>query len=377
MELSNEDTLRLHVLLINKITALRIDESTMTVYALSDQGEAKVQLHPNCRDSLYLRRVRELISSHILGSPGGYPSYLQRWSRMGQTRDEHLEQLLMLGEPEAVVAVVHATGLTLELAQHAWWALSTAENARSMLTNKIIINSELGKKLAIYLVEYLPFEEEPAILIETVRLVLQGDLIDAATRQSLWSRGRSKNAYLVGFLKTLPDHLPIESEITPVDLTKLMTLLTPALNTHNSIAQQLIRVVSISGQNFIATCERVLRRPANQDVVNSVFEAIAHYFSEIRPNCYDDVMDLATLTTRASQYIESSEENSEISAVLKLLPTTRETIQAMLILSGLRYSIVRPVFSRTTAMGSLMRQKLSPIIEPLLEQCAILRQIKI
>jgi hypothetical protein len=108
-----------------------------------------------------------------------------------------------------------------------------------------------------------------------------------------------------------------------------------------------------------------------------VFEAIAHYFSEIRPNCYDDVMDLATLTTRASQYIESSEENSEISAVLKLLPTTREAIQAMLILSGLRYSIVRPVFSRTTAMGSLMRQKLSPIIEPLLEQCAILRQIKI
>ena len=52
--------------------------------------------------------------------------YLQRWTRMGQMRDESLEQLLLLGEPEAVVAVVCAPGLTDELARRAWWAMGNA-----------------------------------------------------------------------------------------------------------------------------------------------------------------------------------------------------------------------------------------------------------
>jgi len=44
-----------------------------------------------------------MLSSHVLGSPGGYPVFLQRWTRMGQTRDTQLDKLLLLGEPEAVV----------------------------------------------------------------------------------------------------------------------------------------------------------------------------------------------------------------------------------------------------------------------------------
>ena len=112
MELSSEDNLRLNVLLRNKPLAIRIDESSMILYGLSEKGEAKVQLNPTCRDDHYLRIVRELLSGHVLGSPGGYPVYLQRWTRMGQTRDENLEHLLLLGEPEAVIAVACATGLT-------------------------------------------------------------------------------------------------------------------------------------------------------------------------------------------------------------------------------------------------------------------------
>ena len=42
---------------------------------------------------------------------------------MGQARDDSLAQLLLLGEPEAVVAAVHAPGLTDELAARAWWAM--------------------------------------------------------------------------------------------------------------------------------------------------------------------------------------------------------------------------------------------------------------
>ena len=39
---------------------------------------------------------------------------------------------------------------------------------------------------------------------------------------------------------------------------------------------------------------------------------------------------------------------------------------ALRVLSGLGYGVVRPVFSRTDAMGSLMRRKLEPIMGTLM-----------
>ena len=55
MELSAEDALRINVLLAGQLEAVRIDESSMTLYALSDRGETRVKLNPNCRDEPYLR----------------------------------------------------------------------------------------------------------------------------------------------------------------------------------------------------------------------------------------------------------------------------------------------------------------------------------
>ena len=94
MDLSPEDTLRLNVLLANSPQAIRINESTMTVSALTPGGESTLQLNPTARADQYVKRVKELLSGHVLGSPGGYPVYLQRWTRMGQMRDESLEELL-------------------------------------------------------------------------------------------------------------------------------------------------------------------------------------------------------------------------------------------------------------------------------------------
>ena len=160
MDLTPEDALRINVLLASPIEAIRLDESRMTLFALSPKGEATVKLNPNCRDEAYLRKVRETLSSHVLGSPGGYPVYLKRWTRMGQARDEVLESLLMLGEPEAVVAVVNASGITDELARRAWWASQTSDNARCMLQQAAVVNGQMGSVLADFLIEFLPFEEE-------------------------------------------------------------------------------------------------------------------------------------------------------------------------------------------------------------------------
>ena len=371
MELTSEDNLRLNVLFAQNLKAVRIDESKMIVYGLSERGEAKVVLHPNCRDEKYIKAIRELLSSHFIGSPGGYPVYLRRWTRMGQAKDQSLEKLLLLGEPEAVVAVVNAAGLTPELAAWAWWALPNAYNARSMLNNPVIVNSEIGKELATYLVEYLPFEQEPIDMIETVRLVLQGHLINEEMKQQLWAKGRAKNAYYIGFLATTPDDLPEKVAAHP-DYDKLEKTLLPLTEKNNPFAKLLLNMSSIAGQSWLETAEKVLRKPNNQDVVNILFDVIANHFKSIRPDSYNDEMDITNLIEKATNYCED-ENNEAIQQVLAVLPEMKSNLIALLVLSGLRYSILRPVFSATTAIGSLMRKKLMPVTTPIFEQVAILR----
>lgn len=282
-DLSREDVLRLNVLLHSNPVAIRIDESAMVVYGLSERGEARVPLNPNCRDDLYLRRVRELISGHVLGSPGGYPVYLKRWSRMGQAREGSLDQLLLLGEPEAVVAVVHAPGLTDEQASRAWWAMPTAENARRMLERRDIVKGKMGKILADFLVDYLPFEQEPADVMESVGLVLGSGLVDEQIRNALWKKARHKTAYHVGFLAAMPDELP-EPEPPRHDYEHWRDRLAPMASDGNPYAVQLLRVLSGPGQTYLRTVERVMRKPANQDVVNALFDTVVDYFAPVRPH---------------------------------------------------------------------------------------------
>lgn len=373
MQFSAEDNFRLNVLLANDIQAIRIDESTMTVYGLSARGEAKVQLHPTCHDGRYLRRVRELISSHVLGSPGGYPIFLKQWSRMGQAKAEHLAQLLLLGEPEAVVAVVHAPSLTVELAQRAWWAEPSSQNARSMLANKTIVQSDFGQLLAKHLLDYLPFEEEPIHIMDSVRLVLQAGLISQEDKQTLWQKGKKRNVFLIGFLWSLPDDLPLATSAHPL-AEHFAVQLAKLCQAGNPVAQQLVRITANAGQAFLITAEQILRKPTHQEVVNLLFDIIAHYFSAICPQEYGD-LEITQLFDKATFFCQQPPDNSlgqSVRAVLTQLPESQEIVRAMLVLAGLRYSVVRPVFSRTTAIGSLMRQKLTPIIEPILEQFTLL-----
>ena len=119
---------------------------------------------------------------------------------MGQMRDDSLEQLLLLGEPEAVVAAVCAAGLTDELARRAWWAMEDAANARHMLGKCAVVNGRMGPLLAAYLVEHLPFESEPEQQIETVRWCCRKGLLTAEQVEGLWRKAQRKPAYYVGFL---------------------------------------------------------------------------------------------------------------------------------------------------------------------------------
>jgi hypothetical protein len=364
MELSSEDALRINVLLAGQVKAVRIDESSMTLYALSDKGEARVRLNPNCRDETYLRRVREALSSHVLGSPGGFPVYLKRWTRMGQTRDGILESLLLLGEPEAVVAVVNAAGITNEIARRAWWASQTAENARCMLAQQSVVQGDMGRVLADFLVEFLPFETEARDMIASVRLILQSGLISDETRNELWGRGRHRNAYYVGFLQAVPDELPAVVEPHPLR-DEVCERLEGLRRAGNPVAVQLCRLLGSEGQGFLDTVENVLDKPSNQDVVVSLLHAIAAYFRPIRTHDagYQTMDEI--LAAVAGLMAGDSVPGHSPGDLLRCVPAMETQVHAMLVLSMVDEPLVNPIFSRTDAIGTVMRRKLKPVFEQL------------
>ncbi len=361
MDLSPEDALRLNVLLAKKPLAIRIKESAMELHGLTEEGEICIRIKPTCRDEQYIKKVKELISGHVLGSPGGYPVYLQRWTRMGQMKDDSLEQLLLLGEPEAVVAAVCAPGLTDELARRAWWAMEDAENARQMLRKRAVVEGRMGRVLAEYLVGFLPFESEPEKQIETIRLVLQPGLLDEQERLDLWRRAARKPPYYVGFIATLPDAIPEIRAVHPLWETHQAALRELA-DAGNAVSGALARVLSPAGQAWLATVFRIFRKPSNQDVVNISLDLIAHYFSMLRETPVDATLE--KLEAEAHDWLGA---NVEAQAVLALDGAFEAPLIAVHLLSGTGYGVVRPVFKGTTAIGSLMRKKLAPIMEPLHE----------
>ena len=368
MQLSQEDNLRLNVLLNQPLHAIRIDEGKMIVYGLTEKGEAKIQLNPNCKDELYVRRVKELISSHVLGSPGGYPVFLKRWTRMGQARSESLESLLKLGEPEAVVAVVGASGITDEIARRAWWAMPNADNARRMLARTEVAQGSMGKVLAEFLIEFLPFEEEPRNMIESVRLVLQPGLVDEQTYHDLWKKGQRKNAYLVGFLFSTPHNLPQAAEAHP-QYARWQSTLSELSAQNNSLAELLMHLLSAQGQAYLKTVEAVLKKPANQDVVVALFESFEYYFAQSRPHGEKrrDIEQILSDAQLMSITTQSCIFHSQLQALFAEIPETQSLVESLFVLSCCGEQLVAPIFARTDAVGSVMRRKLEPVISPISE----------
>lgn len=367
MELSSEDALRLNVLLANQPLAIRINESRMTLEALLRSGGAtSIQLNPAGSAEKYLRAVRALLSAHALGNPGGYPLYLQRWTRMGQMREESLEQLLLLGEPTAVFAVVCASGLTDELARRAWWAHEDAENARRMLCTPEVAAGETGPLLARYLVEFLPFETDSEAVTESVRMALQPGLLSREEVEALWKRSARKSASLVGFMWAIPDDIP--EILPPHPRFKDWSGTLQGLSADNPVAAQLLRLSAPPGQAFLETFERVLRKPPSQDVVSAALEAMAAY---LRSAGWSERPD-ATLDELAGE-AERLMQTAPWSACAQALPEAAPALRSMALLSCLNYGVLRPVFSLSDAIGSLMRKKLLPVTDPLLALLGPLR----
>ena len=364
MQLSNEDNLRLNVLLAQAPHAIRINEATMTLYALTAKGEAKIKLNPTVRDEQYLRWIRELLSLKVTDSPGGYPVFLKRWTRMGHTRN-NLEQMLLLGEPEAVAAVVHAPSLSHEVGRRAWWASPTAENARRLLEKPEVVAGELGKTLAAYLLEFLPFEELALDVVDSVRLCLQANLISAEERYKLWNRAKRKNPFYVGFLHADAALIPLALK-SHKELSNLSQLTSPDF-THNKFAKAFLKTLNAEGQNWLRTLQFALEKPVDQDVVISLFMAIQHFFdlsfAESR-----GVRNLTTALQRAEAYANGQGCELNNALVATLTPAQVILYQAMLVLAQLGEDSLIAYFGGSDAVGSVMRNQLKPLVQPILQQ---------
>lgn len=371
MELSSEDSFCLNVMLATGVQAVRIDTSSMTVHALTDKGEATVKLHPTCREEHYLKLVRQTLAEHALDSPEGYPVYLRRWTRMGQLRDENLAPLLLTGEPEAVVAVVHAPGITDEIARRAWWIMPTIENARRMLEKEAVARGSMGPVLADFLVEHLPFEEDVVAIMDTVRALLWFDLVSPAAEKKLWARGKQHGAYYIGFLEQRADRLP-NPQPSRADYDTAHALLAPLIQSGNVYAQQLDRLLSSAGQTFLAATEEAMQRPGTHEIVSALLNAYGAYLDPIRLT-EDKARSMEEIIAKAAGLANGDGAPDALATLIANAPQLKGEIVAMLTLAGVDQWAAYTVLRRTTAVNALLRTKLKPVFEPIQQQIRVLR----
>lgn len=345
--LAPEDSFRLEVLFSQELKAVRLDEASMTLHALTAQGEASIALSPNCRAEKYLRLVREQLSGHALGSPGGYPVYLTRWTRHGQVEGLNLGKLLLTGEPEAVLAVVHSPALTDELARYAWWAMPTIENARLMLRRAAVARGAMGPVLGDFLVEHLPFlQDDHVAIMDTVAVLIHSGAVDSTHLEAVWKRGKRANSHYVAFLELAAGALP-QPLAAHAEHATVRAALAEALAAGHGAARALERALSAQGQTFLAAAQDILERPETQEVVTRVLNAIGRYFAGDAP--WRDAPACDTCQPWAAR------------------------LEAVTRLAACDETGVKPIFARSTAIGSLMRRKIQPVVAPLLADIRLLR----
>lgn len=362
MQLSNEDNLRLNVLMAQKLKAVRIDESKMELYGLTQKGEATITLNPTCKDEKYLKIVRELLSTKLMGSPGAYPVYIKRWTRMGQDRaEESLKQLLLLGEPEAVIAVIHAPTITAEIATYAWWAHPTPHNARKLLAKQEVVGSPLAKELSAYLLEFLPFEVEHRDMIESARLCLQPNLLNDKEVGDLWQRAKRRQSIYVGFLHTLADDLP-ETVNQHKQFNAIKKKLEPCLGS-NPYAQGLVKLLSDKGQSYLQLTQKVIEKASSQDTVVALFMALNKYNKNSSLSSYIQ-LSVEDAEHFALEFMQNS-DNKNVFKCAQLLGEDKPKLISLLVCSQMGERTLNKVFGSSDALGSVMRKKLKPISEPL------------
>jgi hypothetical protein len=358
--LTREDGLRLNVLM-TQAEAVRIDPRGPTVVALAGGRELRVELHPQGREDAYLLAVRRLLASLVIGHPGGFPVFIRRWLRGGQLENLRSADLLKLGEPEAVLAAAAAPGVDEALARRAWWAHPEAAVARALLANPALTAAGLRRELAAWLVEQLPFEQDEGAVMATVRLIAAPGLLPPQARLRLWRRGSQRLACRVGFLQAAPDDLP-EPRPARVLAAADAAALAGAAAAGNPVAVTLARLLAAPGQSLLAACDVILEDPQHRDIVSPLLNLLGERCCPegLAVAAADAVGDL-----QAAAAAQLADPDAPAARLVAAAPELAGEVRALLLLAGSHEALCYPVFARSTASGSLLRDKLAPRLQPL------------
>lgn len=356
MSLSSEDQLRIQVMLHNNPKALRIDENHMVLYAWTPNGEASIPLSPNLPNEQYLKALREMLSEHVLGSSGGYPLYLKRWSRMGHTGEQHLEQFLLLAEPEAVVSVANSPGLTIELARLVWWAVTNtaqqAEQGLHMLRRSCVLEDALGREIAQFLMEHLPFVTEPEEVLSILSGVLQEGLLEPERIEQIWQRSqeRGKGIYRVAFLQGRPLALP-QPVAAHSALQQWQQWLQPL--EESPVAALLLQLGGSGGQTFLQQALSLLDGVANEISVYALMNAIGSLFATLQ-------LPLDAERSLPKLPLQALLQEPPVAAVLQQAPQLKPQLEAICLLAQVRQEITFKSVLHSGSVGRSLRNKLKP-----------------
>jgi hypothetical protein len=172
----------------------------------------------------------------------------------------------------------------------------------------------------------------------------------------------------------VPDELPDQVEANPLWQDCLASTGT-LVEQGNPFAMQLLRLLSPAGQAFLATVDAVLKKPSNQDVMVELLHALEKHAGGLLLDEYKN-SDIEAIVHEVDMLTGAEAVDAipgELQALLDAWPGGRHCIRAMLILALLGEKVLNPIFSRTDAIGTVMRKKLKPVTEPIHEQIAVLR----
>lgn len=335
--LAPEDTLKLNALIATCI-AIRIDVYKLLVVGLTpDNKEQIMALNPTTDSDKTIQAVQKLLTNQVLGSMGGYPAYLKRWSRMGEVGSNNLKSLLKIGNIEAVVAVANSQNLDENIINQVWWCATNTDNqaeiGRFLLTRDFVIKHPVGKQIADYLLEFLPFTDDTTQLIDTTNLVLQGELISQTQKQKLWKQGQRKTAFLVGFIERMQGQLPNDEKVV-------------AFKTNN---KELEKINSEQGQILLATIAYILKKINQKYVLYRTLEVLGKYLAHPMIQPLDNINAL----------------QQQAQTVLEKLGMEDEKIKARLLLAGVSERLVVSTISAHSLAGSAIRKKLAEVLNPI------------
>ena len=336
-----------------------------TLVALTDKGEARVRFGDSVFDENYLALIRDYLADTFLDGHGSYPGHLSRWRRIAGG-GRNVDRLLLLADPEAVVAVAHSSGISATVAGYAWWACQSFEIAVGLLSVKGVAKQQLGKDLARYITEFLPFQEDPVMVARAVSLINHPELLSREDRQRLFSQSRRRNPYSVGFFLGESAYYPDSQPVHPLRAELEVFAQTNNL-AKNAVILTILELLSPPGQNSLVAMKAALSKPVDREVVTLVFSRLETLVA-IPGLLPEKGMDHSRIDDRVEKV--SGDISHDLGRVRQLADQRvwRWAMSAAR-LSLLGESVLDPIFAGKTFSGSVMRKHLLDLTNLVTESC--------